>query len=325
MSEPTTILGKIGKKVGEEVKAVNSLFTNHSNNTSNPHSVTKAQVSLGNVENIALSTWGGSGAIVSIGTLSSGTIPYSLLSNVPDVNNITGNLSIGGNLTVGGTTTTLNTETVLVEDNIIELNMGSAGAETAQTSGVQVNRGVALTEIVVTNFGTFIEDSGSNYDLVNTLNGTSVQGKETYTLSGDNPNNYKIVWFSNPSSVNFNGLLDTTNPTWVIEQNNSTNGHGAYKDFSGGSTSLANGSSEIASSDIQVTSGSSDKATIIWDDNTGQAVWKFGLGNADADIKVKDVDASGVVSVASGSSLTINGVAIGDYSLFTAGLTLGKS
>ena len=31
--------------------------TTHLSNTSNPHSVTKSQVSLGNVENTALSTW----------------------------------------------------------------------------------------------------------------------------------------------------------------------------------------------------------------------------------------------------------------------------
>ena len=54
-------------------------------------------------------------------------------------------------------------------------------------------------------------------------------------------------------------------------------------------------------------------------------MFKFGLGSSDADIKVKDVNASGTVAVAGGTSLTINGVALGDYSEFTAGLTLGKT
>lgn len=45
---------------------------NHIASTSNPHTVTKAQVGLGNVENTALSTWPGSSSITTVGTLSSG-------------------------------------------------------------------------------------------------------------------------------------------------------------------------------------------------------------------------------------------------------------
>ena len=45
--------------------------------------VTKSDVGLGNVENTALSTWTGSSNITTIGTLSSGTVPWARLSNVP--------------------------------------------------------------------------------------------------------------------------------------------------------------------------------------------------------------------------------------------------
>jgi len=45
--------------------------------------VTKSDVGLGSVENTALSTWAGSSAITTVGTLSSGSIPWSLLSSVP--------------------------------------------------------------------------------------------------------------------------------------------------------------------------------------------------------------------------------------------------
>lgn len=52
------------------------------------------------------------------------------------------NLTLSGNLTVSGTTTSLNTQTLEVEDNIIEVNLApTTGAETAQTGGLQVNRG----------------------------------------------------------------------------------------------------------------------------------------------------------------------------------------
>lgn len=45
--------------------------------------VTKSDVGLGNVENTKLSTWAGSSNITTIGTLSSGTVPWARLSGVP--------------------------------------------------------------------------------------------------------------------------------------------------------------------------------------------------------------------------------------------------
>ncbi len=56
---------------------------NHISSVVNPHNVTKSQVGLGLVENTALSTWGGSSNIVTIGTLTSGTVPWARLSNIP--------------------------------------------------------------------------------------------------------------------------------------------------------------------------------------------------------------------------------------------------
>ena len=42
-----------------ELKATTASLTSHTSSTSNPHSVTKTQVGLSNVENTALSTWAG--------------------------------------------------------------------------------------------------------------------------------------------------------------------------------------------------------------------------------------------------------------------------
>jgi hypothetical protein len=50
-----------------------STIVTHVASTSNPHTVTKAQVGLTNVEDTALSTWGGSGNITSTGTVTTGT------------------------------------------------------------------------------------------------------------------------------------------------------------------------------------------------------------------------------------------------------------
>lgn len=52
----------------------------HIANTSNPHSVTKAQVGLGNVENTALSTWAGSSNLTTLGVVAAGEIPADLVT-----------------------------------------------------------------------------------------------------------------------------------------------------------------------------------------------------------------------------------------------------
>lgn len=56
--------------------AAGSLSANlsvHTASTTNPHSVTKAQVGLGNVENTALTTWTGGTNIARVGTITNGT------------------------------------------------------------------------------------------------------------------------------------------------------------------------------------------------------------------------------------------------------------
>ena len=56
----------------------NTALSTHTGNTSNPHSVTKAQVGLANVENTALSTWAGSSNITTVGTLASVTVTNNI-------------------------------------------------------------------------------------------------------------------------------------------------------------------------------------------------------------------------------------------------------
>lgn len=53
----------------------------HIASTSNPHSVTKSQVGLGNVENTALSTWAGSANLATLGTIASGTWNGSVIGS----------------------------------------------------------------------------------------------------------------------------------------------------------------------------------------------------------------------------------------------------
>lgn len=76
------------------------------------------------------------------------------------------NLTLGGNLTVNGTTTSLNTQTLEVEDNIIEVNLvPTTGAETAQTGGLQVNRGKDVNGNVLDKALVIWDDTNDTFSL----------------------------------------------------------------------------------------------------------------------------------------------------------------
>lgn len=144
------ILGKIGQKVGQEIKGVKDSYatqvslgslastvsinagnisTNTSDIATNASNITSLQNATGDyASKVSLGQ-----TRTSIANILDGTTQFSNLSAL--------RASIG-DLTVTGTTTTLNTETVVVEDNIIEVNLTpTTGEATSQTGGIQVNRG----------------------------------------------------------------------------------------------------------------------------------------------------------------------------------------
>lgn len=141
------------------------------------------------------------------------------------------------------------------------------GRTTVESRNVVVS--LTLREIAVSGYGTFIQEAdlilswfpssnpyrnpGSKFDWNHELTGGGhVNGKEAHTLQGNNPNGYRIVWFSNPAGLDFNGLLDTTSATWVLVKYNQQLSF-TVADFSGGSEDLTNGSIAIPSSDITIT------------------------------------------------------------------------
>lgn len=119
----------------------------------------KTDISLNNVENTALSTWGGSSNIQTIGTVTSPSFTTSIITTstsfdlinttATTVNfakaatslsigattgstTINNNLVVSGDLTINGTTTTINATTISVDDKNVEL--GSVATPTNITA-----------------------------------------------------------------------------------------------------------------------------------------------------------------------------------------------
>ena len=274
MSTATDILGKIGEKVGTEIKGVKDVLTAHTSDQNNPHGVSASQVGLGNVENTALSSFAGSSNITTLGTIASGSIPYNLITNAPNPNQIDGDLNITGNLQVNGTRTILQTQTLEVEDNIIELNLQSDGSETAQTAGIEINRG--------TNTSSVTADTGFTGTLTfNQAYGGSSYGEfaGTYTATGyqiySNNNTFRLARLANGTNdvvaSNDSDIMNTLNDGWAIT--NVVKTDGVVTSFELGFT--------------ETISATEDKAKIIWDDNTSK--FRLRVGNGAADLVVDKI------------------------------------
>ena len=142
----TDILGKIGEKVGQEFSALKvSLGNLYATQTSLSTVSDKAdanETQIASNTSAISSLQGSSGDFaskVSLGAVKASV--YAIYSGNTTLSHLRANQGTFDNLTVKGTTTTLNTATVSVEDNIIEVNLKSDGSETAQTGGLEVNRG----------------------------------------------------------------------------------------------------------------------------------------------------------------------------------------
>jgi hypothetical protein len=159
----TDILGKIGEKVGIEFSDLKvslgniyatqsalstlqaSVTTNTSSISSNATGISNNASAIStNSSNISANTssiQGNDADITALQTKTSALATNGTSATFSGSLNAQ-NLTLAGNLTVNGTTTTLNTQTVEIEDNIIEVNLAhTTGNETAQTGGLQVNRG----------------------------------------------------------------------------------------------------------------------------------------------------------------------------------------
>lgn len=128
MSNPTDILGKVGQKVGQEIKDIRDNYA--------------TKVSLANIgSSIDFSDYA---TIVSLGgvktELKASLASYASGSSV--FTNLKAQRAEVDELVVKGDTTIVNTQTVEVSDNVIEVNLAADDDITADTGGLAVNRGL---------------------------------------------------------------------------------------------------------------------------------------------------------------------------------------
>ena len=72
-----------GNLSGNASTVTNGVYTTGSYSDPSWLTLTKGKVGLGNVENTALSTWTGSANITALGTISTGTVPWAIVSGKP--------------------------------------------------------------------------------------------------------------------------------------------------------------------------------------------------------------------------------------------------
>lgn len=227
------------------------------------------------------------------------------------------NLTLAGDLTVNGTTTTLNTQTLEVEDNIIEVNLTATdGSETAQTGGIQINRGK-----VVEARGPMSaqNNSGSGafiryYELV----ATGQYGTATITQINTGQASNSVSFNAGTNTLTFDLDNNTTTvgafQTYLSSLNdlqiNILTSHPTVTNFATTSDVVIGGQGSLTST---TTSAFQDKSKFVWDDVVSK--FKTLVGTSKADLDTGNLDAQ-ELKVPSGSDILINNVELGNYSSF---------
>ena len=185
--------------IGGTIKTIafNEDLNSHANDTGNPHSVTKAQVGLGSVENTALSSWAGSGSITTLGTISSGTVPAANTSGFHAV-------ATSGNYTdISGTPTTAS---LLANITAVEGVPSSNASYNASTLKFSIPRGSQITNVTASTV----------------TPATSASATDTKDSNGDVSISLNIPRGTKISGVTANGLGAGATPT--VQLGNGTNG-----------------------------------------------------------------------------------------------------
>jgi len=231
MSNPTDILGKVGQKVGSEIKNITDNYA--------------TKVSLGNV--VSTIDFSPYATVVSLGSVKSGlegdissaeSRLQTSLGKYADGTNIFSSLKATraevDELLVKGDTTIVSTQKVEISDNVIEVNLKGDGDVTADTGGVAVNRGLVAEAI---NLNTDHMSSFGNY----TKTADNIDSFEAeFKLSSDLGKPYSWLQAHNNVFINYPG----TGKTPKIKFENPSNLQGL---------ALASGTGTFELSDADIT------------------------------------------------------------------------
>jgi hypothetical protein len=167
MSTPENILGKIGQKVGEEIKSLRVSIGNSIGNINLNDITGGLNVTKNTNTGIGIST-DGKGVFNTLevslaSTLKGAVTANSTITALGAISGLraetTADLAVGTNATIGnnldvlgkitagslevqGETKIINTTSVEVSDNILELNKSTDSATTGTISGIEINRGI---------------------------------------------------------------------------------------------------------------------------------------------------------------------------------------
>jgi hypothetical protein len=172
-----------GNVDGVNISALSSSAIAHNTDTGNPHSVTATQIGLGNVEDTAVSTWGGATTIDTVGTVTTGTWnATSINENNFDFISATeeGSGASSDYLLLYDNGDTTNKRISL--SNLSSFFSGGGGGG-AVTGGTYVNFEVEQVLTVGT------DNAGGRIDL---KNGNSAAGYMDIYEDGNNPNDYRL-------------------------------------------------------------------------------------------------------------------------------------
>ena len=226
------------------------------------------------------------------------------------------------------------TQTVEVSDNIIELNLAADGGETAQSSGIQINRGLQTTSNINNytaqdwlggiNIAPSVQD-----EVARTINGNTwfsfskVDGSHTWRLLFKQDNTIELVKYvpalpsgeqPSPQQVGtWTSSAITMNDGWSLSNFTITPSMMGYS--LGGSQ--INFSNVVTDFDLVYTESSTiyDKSAFLWDDATNKFQVKLGSDLTDLDVNILS---GAVVKVPDQDGIKINNVALGNYASFEA-------
>ena len=313
MVDPTNILGKIGKHVGEKLRNLQDQI-----NGLNPNQVQGDVVVSGDIDSINVSA--------------------------------TGDLIVGGHLEcdsllVKGNTKVINTNTIELSDNILEINRKLDGSMMNNNSGIAVNRGTSISKTINDDISFILNDSTNiltdaniESETLGSFVGNGGEGIVTLgvkiypeihtgnTAFSPDPSFSHIVediYTGNRYSPFYEVLIGqdyyTLRPRFSLTTNGNLFGVNLDESTLYNSTlgylrewnlRKATGDYEVAEAVIRTISYSTDVAEqpqILWKEDTED--WSIKLGNSYAEL-------NGIFNAPNGGSLKINDTSIGNYQSF---------